>query len=92
MGYYRDLLAMAHRPELEQTSLRVVIAGIVMVYLFWYAFLDGAVSKSEQMVLFVSVVFFGFALVLMLRVLLTARPSIGRRYLGMVADNAVTSF
>ena len=28
----------------------------------------------------------------MMRVLLTARPSVGRRYLGMVADNAVTSF
>jgi two-component system sensor histidine kinase RpfC len=83
---------MAHRPELEQTSLRVVIAGIVMVYLFWYAFRDGAVSQNEQMVLFVSVLFFAFGLVLMLRVLLTARPSVGRRYLGMVADNAVTSF
>ena len=63
-----------------------------MVYLFWYAFRDSAVSQNEQMVLFVSVLFFAFGLVLMLRVLLTARPSVGRRYLGMVADNAVTSF
>src|SRR6478672_8083522 len=92
LDYYRDLVAMAHRPELEQTSLRVVIAGIVMVYLFWYASRDGAVSQSEQIVLFVSVLFFAFGLVLMMRVLLTARPSVGRRYLGMVADNAVTSF
>jgi len=90
--YVRDLISMAHRPELEQTSLRVLIAGIVMVYLFWYASRDGAVSKSEQTVLFVSVLFFAFGLVLMLRVLMTARPSVGRRYLGMVADNAVTSF
>src|SRR6476659_7191173 len=89
---YRDLISMAHRPELEQTSLRVLIAGIVMVYLFWYASRDGAVSQSEQMVLFVSVLFFAFGLALMMRVLLTARPSVGRRYLGMVADNAVTSF
>ena len=90
--YLRDLISTAHRPELEQTSLRVLIAGIVMVYLFWYASRDGAVSQSEQMVLFVSVLFFAFGLVLMMRVLLTARPSVGRRYLGMVADNAVTSF
>jgi len=90
--YVRDLISMAHRPELEQTSLRVLIAGIVMVYLFWYASRDGAVTQSEQTVLFVSVLFFAFGLVLMLRVLMTARPSVGRRYLGMVADNAVTSF
>jgi len=92
LDYYRDLVAMVHRPELEQTSLRVVIAGIVMVYLFWYASRDGTVSQSEQMVLLVAVLFFAFGLVLMVRVLLTARPSVARRYLGMVADNAVTTF
>lgn len=89
---YRNLVAMAHRPELEQTSLRVLIAGIVMVYLFWYSFRDDSVSNSEQVVLLVSVLFFAFGLALMLRVVLTARPSVARRYLGMVADNAVTSF
>ena len=89
---YRALVATAHRPELEQSSLRVLIAGIVMVYLFWYASRDGAVSPSEGVVLYVSIFFFVFSLALMLRVLMTARPSIPRRYLGMVADNAVTSF
>jgi len=89
---YRALVATAHRPELEQSSLRVLIAGIVMVYLFWYASRDGAVSPSEGAVLKVSIFFFIFSLVLMLRVLMTARPSVPRRYLGMVADNAVTSF
>ena len=64
--YLRDLISTAHRPELEQTSLRVLIAGIVMVYLFWYASRDGAVSQSEQIVLFVSVLFFAFGLVLMM--------------------------
>jgi two-component system sensor histidine kinase RpfC len=89
---YRALVATAHRPELEQSSLRVLIAGIVMVYLFWYASRDGAVSPSEGVVLQVSILFFAFSLALMLRVLMTARPSVPRRYLGMVADNAVTSF
>jgi len=92
METYRHLVSMAHRPELEQSSLRVLIAGIVMVYLFWYAFRDGAVSQGEESVLHVAVLFFAFGLVLMLRVLLTSRPSVARRYLGMVADNAVTSF
>ena len=80
---YRALVATAHRPELEQSSLRVLIAGIVMVYLFWYASRDGAVSPSEGVVLHVSIFFFVFSLALMLRVLMTARPSIARRYLGM---------
>jgi two-component system, sensor histidine kinase RpfC len=92
LARYRSLVSLAHRPELEQTSLRVFIAGIVMVYLFWYSLADGLVSPSEQTVLQVSVLFFVFSLALMARVLVTARPSVSRRYLGMVADNAVTSF
>ena len=88
----RRLIATAHRPELEQSSLRVLIAGIVMIYLFWYSLRDGVVTPSEYVVLEVSVLFFGFGLALMLRVLFTSRPSIPRRYLGMVADNAVSTF
>src|SRR5882672_6972058 len=92
LATYRERVALAHRPELEQTSLRVLIAGIVMVYLFWYSLRDDSVSSSEEDVLRVSILFFVFGLALMLRVLCTARPSVARRYLGMVADNAVTTF
>ena len=92
LATYRGLVATAHRPELEQSSLRVLIAGVVMVYLFWYAFRDGAVTPNEYLVLEVSILFFVFSVALTLRVLLTARPSVARRYLGMVADNAVTTF
>jgi two-component system sensor histidine kinase RpfC len=63
-----------------------------MIYLFWYALRDGHVSPSEALVLEASVLFFVFGFGLMLRVLLTARPSVSRRYLGMIADNAVTTF
>jgi len=63
-----------------------------MAYLFWYSLRDSSISEREGSVLSVSVMFFVFGLVLMLRVLFTARPSVARRYLGMVADNAVTSF
>ena len=76
---YRERVATAHRPEFEQASLRVVIAGIVMVYLFWYAARKGSVSASEQVVLEVSVLFFAFGVALMLRVLQTGRPSVPRR-------------
>jgi len=63
-----------------------------MGYLFWYSLRDSAISDREKSVLSVSILFFVFGLALMLRVLFTARPSVARRYLGMVADNAVTSF
>lgn len=88
----RQIVAMAHRPELEQTSLRAIISAVVMVYLFWYSMRGGQITGSEKMVLFVSVLFFVFSLLLMGRVLMTARSSVPRRYLGMVADNAVTTF
>ena len=37
----------ARRPELEQALLRVVIAFIVMVYLFWYTLRDLPVTTTE---------------------------------------------
>lgn len=63
-----------------------------MIYLFWYSLRDGVVTTSEFVVLEVAVLFFVFGLALMLRVLFTGRPSIPRRYLGMLADNVVTTF
>ena len=80
------------RPELEQCLLRVAIAFIVMVYLFWYTLRDTSVTGSEAQVLFVSVAFFVFGVVLAVRVMLHEGVSIPRRYLGMVADNAVTTY
>ena len=80
------------RPELEQSLLRVVIAFIVMVYLFWYTFRDGEVLSSEIQVLAVSVGFFLFSVLLSVRILAKGETSVARRYLGMIADNAVTTY
>jgi two-component system, sensor histidine kinase RpfC len=80
------------RPEFEQALLRVVIAFIVMVYLFCYTFYDANVSSSEIQVLAVSVGFFLFGLILAARVLTKGGTSVARRYLGMIADNAVTTY
>lgn len=89
---WRELVATSDRREFEQASIRVVIAAIVMVYLFWYALRDGKITPNETVVLQVAVLFFVFSLTLTLRVLMTARPSVPRRYLAMVVDNAVTTF
>ena len=80
------------RPELEQSVLRVAIGGIVMLYLFWYALQDGAFQAQEYAVLCVSVGFFLFGLALTAFILVVRGVSVLRRYLGMIADNAVTTF
>src|SRR2546421_9149877 len=83
------------RPELEQSLLRVVIGFIVMVYLFWYALRQpflAAPATTELQVLAVSVGFFLFGVALVLRVLQKPEISVPRRYLAMVADNAVTTY
>src|SRR5690348_15436182 len=81
------------RPELEQALIRVVIALIVMVYLFWYALRQpsGTLSTNFQ-VLAVSVAFFIFSVALAIRVLQVPGISVPRRYLAMVADNLVTTY
>ena len=63
-----------------------------MLYLFWYSLRDGVISASESVVLYVSVLFFVFGVALVLRVLMTSRPSTPRRYVAMLADNVVTTF
>jgi two-component system sensor histidine kinase RpfC len=89
---WRNIVDSVNRPEFEQTALRVLIAGIVMVYLFWYALQDSLVTQDEARVLTVSVGFFVFSLLLMLRVLAVGGISLSRRMLGMLADNAVTTY
>jgi two-component system sensor histidine kinase RpfC len=85
-------LVRAQRPELEQTALRVLIAAVVMAYLFWYALRDGIVEHEEFQVLAVSVAFFVFSLALAFRVLTTGGRSTARRLVGMLADNLVTTY
>lgn len=80
------------RPELEQSLLRVLIAFIVMVYLFWYTLRNGPTADSEIQVFAVSVGFFLFGVVLAARILTKGGTSVTRRYVGMVADNAVTTY
>src|SRR5512140_1168801 len=80
------------RPELEQSLLRVVIAFIVMIYLFWYTLRDGGIDTGEGQVLTVSVAFFLFGVLLSAQILARGGTSVVRRYIGMVADNAVTTY
>lgn len=87
-----DLIARAHRPELEQSLLRVVIGGLVLLYLLIHVRRNAAMSSDEAQVLWVAVGFFVFSIALTAQILALQNVSIARRFLGMVADNAVTSY
>ncbi|MBS0319281.1 MAG: response regulator [Proteobacteria bacterium] len=81
-----------NRAEVEQGTLRIVIAFVVMCYLTIYALRDGSVSQSEFHVLLVAAGFFLFSVALVGRTL--ARPHVSplRRMVGMLADNGVTTY
>lgn len=87
-----NMLARAHRPELEQSLLRVVIGGLVLVYLIFNGYRDGKITAEEISVLSVAVGFFVFSIALTAQILASHSVSVARRYLGMIADNGVTSF
>ncbi len=87
-----DMVARAHRPELEQSLLRVAIGGLVLLYLIFNMYRDDQVTDEEEQVLWVAIGFFLFSIVLTAQVIASHRISVARRYLGMVADNGVTSY
>ena len=86
------IVARAHRPELEQSLLRVAIGGLVLLYLIVHVYSDDRVTDDEGQVLWVAVAFFAFSIALTVQILASHNISIARRFLGMVADNAVTSY
>jgi len=87
------LIARSDRVELEQAKLRVVIAGLVLLYIAWYVSRSGGNSPQPLLdVLMVAVGFFWFWCLLFIRILSAGKPSVPRRFLGMVVDNAVTTY
>lgn len=82
----------ALQAEFEQTVLRMAIGGIVLIYLLIYTLKDGSVTQQELEVDLVALAFFLFSAGLVIRTLSFAQCSVLRRVVGMVADNAVTSY
>jgi two-component system, sensor histidine kinase RpfC len=87
-----NLVARARGPEFEQALLRVTIGGLVLVYLAVHVYGDRHVTQDEAQVLWVAIGFFAFAIALSAEILVSPSTSVARRYLGMIADNAVTSY
>lgn len=76
--------------EHDQATVRVRIGGAVLGYLTWHVLYRHRLDQID--VLAVAVGFFIFSVALMLHVRGAPPNSVGRRFLGMILDNAVTSF
>ena len=78
--------------EFAQGLLRVLIGGIVLAYLAWSILGSKQVHAEEAAVLAVAVGFFVFGAAMALHIRVRPNSSPVRRFIGMVADNAVTTF
>ena len=85
-------IAVASRPELEQASLRVLIAAVILAYLLWYVLRDRSVGPEEYEPLALAGGFLVFSGLLTLWILAAPHVSVPRLFLGMVVDNAITTY
>ena len=92
--HVRSLAAAAPREELEQTVIRVIIVGVIFIYLsvLLYFHRGGVIDPAEFQTLTVTTVFLLLAVLLVVLVLKMPHESPIRRFTGMVCDNAVASF
>jgi len=92
----RGLIAAAPRPELEQSLLRVAIPFLAALWLLGDLTLTADLDAGEWHGLFVALGFLAFALVLTVHILATGdkhpRVTVARRFLGIIADNAVNTY
>ena len=88
----KAIIAAAPRPELEQAVLRIVIVGIILAYLLWRVSRAATIDSAKLEVLLVTSLLLTFAIALALLILAVPRKSVPRRVIGMIADNAVTSY
>ena len=92
----RALIAAAPRPELEQSLLRLAIPILAALWLLGDLVLTGDLAPGEWQGLYVAFGFLAFALVLTIHILATGdrnpRLTVARRFLGIVADNAVNTY
>ena len=78
--------------EYAQSVLRVVIGGLVLAYLAWSILSDSAITREEAGVLAVAIGFFFFGVAMALHIRAVPNGSPIRRFVGMIADNVVTTF
>jgi two-component system, sensor histidine kinase RpfC len=89
---WSDTIARAPRLEFEQARLRVGIGGLVLVGLMWrHVFLTGPRTELLHMIWFLGG-FVTFAVAITIWILSRPHESHLRRILGVIADNAGTTY
>ena len=89
---WADMIALAPRVELEQASLRLIIGTLVLLPLLWRLLgQENSTAELSHMVWFM-VGFVTFAVAVLLWILSHPHESPMRRILGIIADNATTSY
>jgi len=92
----RALFAAAPRPELEQSLLRVAIPAVASLFLLGQLIYFGKLGTGAQHGLYVALGFLAFAVAVAVHILATGdskhRVTVGRRFLGIVADNAANTY
>src|SRR4051794_22239283 len=88
----RSSFAPAKGPEFEQAKLRLVLSGLIFVYVMTYL----AASATHRDIVLearcVAGVFFFVAFVLLITIVKDPRDSPVRRVIGIVADNSIATY
>lgn len=89
---WRSMIARTDRPEFEQAILRVVLVGLVYVYILWSVNRDGTLDHHELSFVIACGGIFALSLMLLLLVLAKGGQSVPRRAIGMLTDNGATTY
>ena len=72
--------------------LRLVVSLLIVTYMGWYLSQEHVPSPNESTVVWVGVCFFATAAAIAIRILVGPQTSIARRIVGMLVDNAATTY
>jgi two-component system sensor histidine kinase RpfC len=89
---WKARLQRVDRSEFEQAALRVTVVGLIVLYLHYAASRDGIVDAAETNALWWSETALAFGIVLIGWIFLAGNKSVVRRLLGMIVDNACTTY
>ena len=92
----RSLIVAAPRPEFEQSLLRLAIPLLAALWLLGDLTLTSDTDTGKWHGLYVALGFLAFALVLTVHIVVAGdthpRVTVARRFLGIIADNAVNTY
>ena len=89
---WKQMFGSAPRAELEQSLLRLGLVGATYLYLLFHTLKDGQLNPGEQQLVWVGAGFLALAIALVALVLASVQDSIPRRVVGLISDNAATTY